>query len=67
MNVFAAAPPSAPNDLNINGVEIVRGQYDAVPSGPRGVLAHPWLIGLGVLAAVAIPLALDGSDSKKAS
>ena len=60
-----AAPPSALNDLNISGGEIVRGQYDYddVPSGRWGILAHPWLIGLGVAAAIAIPLALDNDSA----
>ena len=67
------APPSALNNLNISGGEIVRGQYDAAPCaddqcygyghGRRGILGNPWLIGLGVAAAIAIPLALNDSGS----
>lgn len=71
-----AAPPSALGNLNMSGGEIIRGQHDAAPyvDGPhyghgplRGMGKKPWLIGLGVAAAIAIPLALDDSDRRPAS
>jgi hypothetical protein len=78
-----AAPPSALNALNIRGGEIVRGQYEDLPPvdgtcydcapgpgpgpGRHGFMANPWLIGLGVAAAIAIPLALDDSNRRRAS
>ena len=70
-----AAPPSALGNLNISGGEIIRGQHGAVPHmggphggrGPGGMMARPWLIGIGVAAAIAIPLAVDDSNRRPAS
>jgi hypothetical protein len=72
-----AAPPSAAHDLRMVEDEIIRGQCE-VPSecgvGPGyghargyGLLKKPWLFGLGVAAAIAIPLAVDNDDRGPAS
>ena len=72
-----AAPPSALGSLNISNNEIIRGQYDGVPhvDGPHydyghgrpKLLSRPWLLGLGVAAAIAIPLSVDSSDRRSGS
>ncbi len=73
-----AAPPSAAHNLTMAAGEVVRGQcevpppqYGAAPGfwhgrGP-GLLSKPWLFGLGVAAAIAIPLAVDDDDNGPAS
>ena len=75
-----AAPPSAARNLTVASDEIVRGQGGVCPPGvcppggghgfgPKGhgMLSKPWLFGLGVAAAIAIPLAVDNNDRGPAS
>jgi len=55
------APPSAEQAaLVVAGDDVVRGQFG---SGALGLLSNPWVIGGFFAAAIAIPLAVNGSGS----
>jgi hypothetical protein len=56
-----AAPPIAQPQMNVVNAPVVRGQFHHGHHG-FGFLANPWVLGMGVAAAIAIPLALDDDD-----
>lgn len=56
-----AAPPIAQPQMNVVNGPVVRGQHMGHPHR-FGFLANPWVLGMGVAAAIAIPLALDDDD-----
>lgn len=66
-----AAPPIAARTLEMTDGQIIRGQDGACNpgcggcgacAGAGGRVGKPWLIALGIAAAIAIPLALDDDD-----
>ena len=63
----ATAPPSAQEGiLLVSGQQVVRGQFGTPNPWMQGLgstLANPWILGLIVAAAIAIPLAIDDDDA----
>lgn len=62
------APPSAQQGvLLVSGKQVVRGQFGGGGNpwmqGLGSSLANPWILGLIVAAAIAIPLAIDDDDA----
>ncbi len=61
-----AAPPIATRAIEMTDGQIVRGQCERCRVGGQCAgcrVGSPWLIALGIAAAIAIPLALDDDDA----
>lgn len=64
------APPGSQTGLNlVSGQQVIRGQVGGGPFTSMGqwIAEHPILTGVGIAAAIAIPLAVDDDDDPPAS